>query len=153
MLPKAHLTSHSRLSGSWWVIIWVIKTFLSSSYTKNFLVSSVSVRSLPFPLSCPSLHEMFPWYLQFSLKKNFYLAVHVGSNSLTTDHTRVPCIRSSRVLALDHQGSKSLSNFLEEISSLTHSIVFLYFFALSIYEGLLMFPCYSLELFIQLVYL
>ena len=26
---------------------------------------------------------------------NIYLAVHVGSNSLTRDHTRVPCIGSS----------------------------------------------------------
>ena len=27
MLPKAHLTSHSRMSGSRWVIIWVVKIF------------------------------------------------------------------------------------------------------------------------------
>jgi len=40
-------------------------------------------------------------------------------------------------------------NFLEEISSLSHSIVFLYFFALITEEGFLIFPCYSLELCIQ----
>ena len=45
------------------------------------------------------------------------------------------------------------SNSLEEISSLSHSIVFLYFFALFIEEGLLISPCYSLELCIQFVYL
>ena len=32
-----------------------------------FLLSSASIRSIPFcPFLYPSLHEMFPWYLQFS---------------------------------------------------------------------------------------
>ena len=35
---------------------------------------------------------------------------------------------------------------LEEISSLSHSVVFLYFFALIAEEGFLISPCYSLEL-------
>ena len=42
-----------------------------------------------------------------------------------------------------------MSNFLEEISSLSHSIVFVYFFALITKEGFLISPCYSLELCIQ----
>ena len=42
-----------------------------------------------------------------------------------------------------------ISYFLEEISSLSHSIVFLYFFALITEEGFLVSPCYSLELCIQ----
>ena len=42
------------------------------------------------------------------------------------------------------------SNFLKEISNLSHSIAFLYFFALFIEEGLFISPCYSLELCIQL---
>ena len=42
------------------------------------------------------------------------------------------------------------SNFLEEISSFSHSIVFLYFFALFTEEGFLISPCYSLELCIQM---
>jgi len=41
-------------------------------------------------------------------------------------------------------------NFLEEISRLSHSIVFLYFFALITEEVFLISPCYSLELFIQM---
>ena len=40
--------------------------------------------------------------------------------------------------------------FLEEISSLSHSIVSLYFFALIPEEGFLISPCYSLELCIQM---
>ena len=39
--------------------------------------------------------------------------------------------------------------FSEEISSLSHSIVFLYFFALITEEGFLISPCYSFELCIQ----
>ena len=43
-----------------------------------------------------------------------------------------------------------ISNFLEEISSLSHSVVFLYFFALITEKGILISPCYSLELCIQM---
>ena len=48
--------------------------------------------------------------------------------------------------------SLGISNFLEEISSLSHSIVFFYFFALITEQGFIS-PCYSLELCIQWVYL
>ena len=46
--------------------------------------------------------------------------------------------------------SLDISNFLEKISSLSHSIVFLYFFALIAEEGVLISPGYSLELCIQM---
>ena len=39
--------------------------------------------------------------------------------------------------------SLGISNFLEEISSLSHSIVFLYFLALNTEEGFLISPCCS----------
>ena len=56
MLPKAHLTSHSRISGSRWVTTpsWLsgsLRPFLYSSSVYSchlFLISSASVRSLPF---------------------------------------------------------------------------------------------------------
>ena len=44
-----------------------------------------------------------------------------------------------------------ISNFFEEISSFSHSIVFFYFFALITEEGFLISPCYSLELYIQML--
>ena len=55
MLPKAHLTSHSRMSGSRWVITpsWLSgprRSFLYSSSVYSchlFLISSASVRSIP----------------------------------------------------------------------------------------------------------
>ena len=43
-----------------------------------------------------------------------------------------------------------ISNFPEEISSLSDSIIFLYFFALITEEGFLISPYYSLELCIQM---
>ena len=46
--------------------------------------------------------------------------------------------------------SLGVSNFFEEVTSLSHSIVFLYFFALIPEEGFLISPCYSLELCIQM---
>src|SRR5574341_801379 len=46
--------------------------------------------------------------------------------------------------------SLGISNFLEEISSLSHSIVFLYLFALITEESFLISPCCSLELCIHL---
>ena len=75
MLPKTHLTSHTRMSGSQWVTIpsWLsgsLRHFLYSSSVYSchlFLRSSASVRSHHFcPLSYPSLQEMLPWYLQLS---------------------------------------------------------------------------------------
>ena len=46
--------------------------------------------------------------------------------------------------------SFGFSDFLEEISSFSHSIVFLYFSALIIEEGFVISQCYSLELCIPL---
>ena len=55
MLPKAHLTFHSWMSGSRWVItpLWLsgsLRSLLYSSsvYSCHLLISSVSVRSIPF---------------------------------------------------------------------------------------------------------
>ena len=55
MLPKAHLTSHSRMSGSRWMIVpmWLSgswRSFLYSSFVYSyhlFLISSASVQSIP----------------------------------------------------------------------------------------------------------
>ena len=44
------------------------------------------------------------------------------------------------------KSSLGISNFLEDISSLSYSVVFLYFFALITEEGYLTSPYYSLEL-------
>ena len=98
MLPKAHLTSHSRMSGSRWVITpsWLSgswRSFLYSSvYSCHLLISSASVRSIPF---LSFIVPIFAW--------------------------NVPLV----------------SLMFLKISSLSHSIVFLYFFALITEEGFL----------------
>ena len=48
------------------------------------------------------------------------------------------------------KSSFGMSNFLEEIFSISHSVIFLYFFALISEEGFLISPCFSLELCIQM---
>ena len=62
MLPKAHLTSHSRMSGSRWIITpswsgsWRSFLYSSSVYCYHlFLISSASARSLHF---CPLLSHL-----------------------------------------------------------------------------------------------
>ena len=109
MLPKAHLTSHSRMSGFRWVTIalWLsgsLRPFLYSSsvYSCYLLISSASVRSLLF--------------LSFIM----------------------PII------------ARNITLIYLQFSSLFHSVVFLYFFALFIEEGILIPPCYFLKLCIQL---
>ena len=113
MLPKAHLTSHSKMSGTRWVItaLWLLAPWRSFLYSFSVyschlsLISSDYVRSISFLSFIAHLCMKFP---------------------------------------LD------ISNFLEEIASLSHSIVFLYLFALITEEGFLISPCYSLELCIQM---
>ena len=103
ILPKVHLTSHSRMSGSRWVITpsWLSGSCQSFFYSSSvyschlFLVSSASVRSMPF---MSFIEPIFAW--------------------------NVPLV--------------SLI-FLKHLSSLSYSIVFLYFFALITEEG---FPTY-----------
>ena len=66
ILPKAHLTLHSRMSGSRWVItpLWLSgswKSFLYSSSVYScllFLISSAYVRSMPF---LSFIEPIFAW--------------------------------------------------------------------------------------------
>ena len=90
MLPKAHLTSHSRMSGSRWVIT---PSWLSWSWT-SFLYS--------FCVFLPPLLNIF-----------CFCYIHTIS-VLYRAHLCMKC-------------SLGFSNFLEEIFSLSHSVVFLYF--------------------------
>ena len=66
MLPKTHLTSHSRMSGSRWVITlswlsgsWSSFLYSSSGYSRHlFLISYASVRSIPF---LSFIEPIFAW--------------------------------------------------------------------------------------------
>ena len=84
MLPKAHLTSHSRMSGSSWVITlyWYPPLWLSGSLRSFFYSSSV-----------------YSWCLFLVSSASVFYWAHL-------------CMKCSL----------GVSNFLEEISSLSHSI-------------------------------
>ena len=66
MLPKDHLTSHSRMSGSRWVItpLWLSGSWRSFLYSFSvyfchlFLISSASVRSIAF---LSFIEPIFEW--------------------------------------------------------------------------------------------
>ena len=66
MLSKAHLTSHSRMSGSRWVItplwlsgLWRSFLYSSSVYSYHlFSISSASIRSIPF---LSFIEPVFAW--------------------------------------------------------------------------------------------
>ena len=65
MLPKAHLTSHYRMSGSRWVITpsWLSGSWRSFLYSSvyschYFLISSASVRCIPF---LSFMEPIFAW--------------------------------------------------------------------------------------------
>jgi len=119
MLSTAHLTLHTKMPGSRWVItpLWSSGSWRSFSSVYNSVYSS-SVYSCHLFLIC-SASVMSILFL-------FFCA-----------HLCMKC-------------SLGISNFLEEISNLSHSIVFLYFFAPITEEGFLISPYYSLELCIQM---
>ena len=95
MLPTAHLTSNSRMSGCRWLItpLWL----------------SGSLKSFLFSFSVYSCHLFFFCFYEVYTIFVFYWA-----------HLCMKC-------------SLGISNFLEEISILFHSIVFLYFFFFALF--------------------
>ena len=88
MLSKAHLSSHSRMSGSRWVITpwwlsWLRSSFLYSSSVYSchlFLISSASVRSIPF-LSL--IEPIFAWNVPLVSLIFLILANHNSFASIT----------------------------------------------------------------------
>ena len=84
MLPKAHLSSHSRISGSSWMITpwwlsgsWRSFLYRSSVYSCHlFLISSASVRSLPFlSFIVPNFAWSIPLVSLISLKRSLVFPV------------------------------------------------------------------------------
>ena len=115
----AHLSCHSRMSGSRWVIT---PSWLSGSW-----------RGFCFCFCFCFVQFFCVFYHLFFISSTSLWSISV----VYCAHLFMKC-------------SLGISNFLEEISSLSLSIVFLYFFALITEEGFLISPCYSLELCIQM---
>ena len=84
MLPKAHLTSHSRMSGSRWVItpLWLSGSWRSFLYSFSVhschlsLISSPSVRSIPFlSFNEPIFAWIFPLVSLIFLKRSLVFPI------------------------------------------------------------------------------
>ena len=96
MLSKVHWTSHSRMSGSRWVITpsWYSRSwrsFLCSSSVYFLLIPLFNIFCLLglyhfCPLLCSSLHEMFPCYLSFFLKRSLVFPILLFSSVSSFDH-------------------------------------------------------------------
>ena len=91
MLPKAHLTSHSRMSGSRWVLVitpsslfgsW--RSFLYSSFVYSchlFLISSASVRSITFlSFTEPIFAWNIPLVFLIFLKRSLFFPILLFSS-------------------------------------------------------------------------
>ena len=101
MLSNAHLTSHSRMSGSRWVITpsWLSeswRSFLSTSFVYSchlFLLSFTSVRSIPF---LSFIEPIFAWNVTLS-------SVHFSSVTQSYPTLWDPMNRSTPGLPVHHQ--------------------------------------------------
>ena len=95
MLPKAHLSSHSKMSGSRWVIkpSWLSGSWRSFLYSSSvyscylFLISSASVRSIPF---LSFVGPIFAWNVPLVslifLKRSLVFPFHHFPLFLCVDH-------------------------------------------------------------------
>ena len=96
MLLKAHLTSHSRMSSSRWVRVitpswlcgsWRSFWYSSSVYSCHLLISSASVRSMPF---LSFIEPIFAWNVPLVslifLKSSLVFPILLFPLFLCTDH-------------------------------------------------------------------
>ena len=95
MLSKAHLTSHSRMSGSRWVItplwlpgLWTSFFYRSSVYSCYlFLISSASARSIPFlSFIVPIFAWNIPLVSLIFLKRSLVFPILFFPLFICTDH-------------------------------------------------------------------
>ena len=95
MLPKTHLTSHTRMSGIRWLItpLWLSRSlrFLCSSsvyFCHLFFVSFVSIRSIPFQsFIVPIFAWKDPFITLVFLKRSLVFPILLFSSVfLCTDH-------------------------------------------------------------------
>ena len=95
MLPKAHLTLHSRMCDSGWVITpsWLSESWRSFLYNSSvysshlFLISSASVRPIPFlSLIVPIFAWNVPLVSLIFLKRSLVFHTLVFSSIFCIDH-------------------------------------------------------------------
>ena len=146
---------HSRIFQIYWHI--ECSTFIASSF--RILNSSTGIPSPPlslllvmFPKAHLTLYSRMsgsrgvitPLWLSGSLRFFFYGSSMFSCHLFLISSASLRSIRFlSFTVPVFAWKVLLVSNFLEEISSLSHSIVFLYFFVLFTKEGFLISPCYS----------
>ena len=122
--------------------IWNSSTGILSPLLALFVVMLLKAHLTLNPRISGSSWVITPSWLSASLRSFLY-------SSLYSCHLFLICSASVSVSVLycAHLCTKcslGISNFLEEISSLSHPVSFLYLFALIAEEGLLISSCYSL---------
>ena len=105
MLSKAHLTSHSRMSGSRWVIMpswlpgsWRSFLYSSSAYSCHlFLISSASFRSIQF-LSCivPNFAWNVPLVSLIFLKRFLVVPIYLSATCFFKKYVCIYLLGCSR---------------------------------------------------------
>ena len=112
----------------------------------NICNTKVALKTSSFPLACVCGPVTISW--SQSVQVSHYPRI------LTNPFMSIYCCWGVRWRAKGHlcmKYSLGISNLLEKISSLSHSVVFLYLFALITEEGFLISPCYSLYLCILIL--
>ena len=127
MLPKAHLTSHSRMSGSRWVITpsWLSGSWKSFLYGSSvyccqfFLISSASLRSIPF------LSFIVSFILSFIY---LYMKCSLGISNFHEEISNLPFYCFPLFLCIDHWGRLSYLSLLFFGTLHSNGYVFLFSF-------------------------
>ena len=122
MLSKAHLTSHARMSGFRWVItpLWLSGSWRSFLYSYSvyschlFLISSASVRSIPF---LSFIEAIFAWNVPL-------VSLIFLKRSLV-----FPILLFSSIFCIDRSGRLSYLSWLFFETLHSNGISFLFSFA------------------------
>ena len=154
--------------GHCWVfqVCWYIECSTFTASTFRIWNSSTGIPSPPLALFVVMLpkdrltwHSRMSdsrWVITLSWLSGSWRSFLYSSSVYSCHFFNICCFCEVHTISVLYQAhlcmkcSLSISDFLEEISSLSHSIVFLYIFALIAEEGFLISPCYSLELCFQI---
>ena len=131
--------------------IWNSSTGIPSPPLALFVLMLPTVHFTSHPRMSGSRRVITPWWLSWSWRSFLYSSSMYSCQLFLISSASVrPIPFLSLLHQLHRKCSLGITNILEEITSLSHSIVFLYFFASIPEEGFLISPCYSLELYIQM---
>ena len=144
----------------------ILSAALSQHYLLGFEMTQLEFHLALFVMILPKAHltlhfrmsgsrwVIIPLWLSGSWRSFLYSSSVYSCHLFLISSASVRSIHTISVLYRAHlcmKYSLGISDFFEEISSLSHSVVFLYLFVLITEEGFLISSCYSLELCIQML--